>query len=91
MLAILAGVTVIIGLTILISIITLPILRQIPSFVWEIILFIVSAFLMIWFHNSWIIFFGCLTFLAILSYTTCRHFSEFKYAELVASWIYFIV
>ncbi|CAF3701123.1 unnamed protein product [Rotaria sp. Silwood1] len=90
-LAILAGITVVIALIVLISIITLPILRNIPSFVWEIFFFILSICLIILVHNSWLIFLGCLTFLATLSYTTKFHFSQFRHADLVASWIYFFV
>ncbi|CAF2919530.1 unnamed protein product [Rotaria sp. Silwood2] len=89
--AILAGITVIISLTVLLGIFILPILVNIPPILWEIFFFIISICLMMLIHNSWLIFFGCLTFLATLSFTIKLHFSESKYAGLVASWTCFFV
>lgn len=91
LLAILAAVTVIIALVVLISILTLPILRNIPAVAWEIFFYIISICLMILIHNVWLIFFGCLAFLATLMFTTIHHFSGHDNSNLIASWICFIV
>ncbi|CAF3398349.1 unnamed protein product [Rotaria sp. Silwood1] len=89
--AILAGITVIIALTVLIGIYILPILVHIPAIYWEIFFYIISISLMILNHNSWLIFFGCLTFLATLSFTIKLHFSRDRHAVLKACWICFFV
>ncbi|CAF0828209.1 unnamed protein product [Adineta steineri] len=89
--AILAGIIVIIALSILVGIFIVPILIHVPVIIWEILFYIISIFLMIFISNSWLIFLGCLTFVATLSFTITYHFSREKYAGLVASWICFFV
>ncbi|CAF0916504.1 unnamed protein product [Adineta steineri] len=89
--AILAGIIVIIALSILVGIFIVPILIHVPVIIWEILFYIISIFLMIFISNSWLIFLGCLTFVATLSFTITYHFSREKYAGLVASWICFLV
>jgi len=89
--AILAGIIVIIALAILIGIFIVPVLVNIPAIIWEILFYIISISLMIFMNNSWIIFMGCLAFVASLSFTITLHFSREKYAGLIASWICFLV
>ncbi|CAF1095288.1 unnamed protein product [Adineta steineri] len=89
--AILAGIIVIIALSILVGIFIVPILIHVPVIIWKILFYIISIFLMIFISNSWLIFLGCLTFVATLSFTITYHFSREKYAGLVASWICFLV
>ncbi|CAF0989757.1 unnamed protein product [Adineta steineri] len=89
--AILAGIIVIIALSILVGIFIVPILIHVPVIIWEILFYIISVFLMIFISNSWLIFLGCLTFVATLSFTITYHFPREKYAGLVASWICFFV
>ena len=89
--AVLAGVIAIISLTILIGIYILPLLAIVPQPAWEILFYIISFYLMIFVHNSWIIFFGCLAFLATLPFSIKLHLRTNKYAGLVASWMCFFV
>ena len=89
--AILAGIIVMIALTILLGIFIIPFLIQIPTVVWEILFYLISIYFMIFTSYSWLIFIGCLSFVASVSFTIKFHYSNDKYAGLTASWICFIV
>ncbi|CAF2408827.1 unnamed protein product [Rotaria sp. Silwood2] len=89
--AVLAGITVIISLTVLAAICIIPILVHIPAICWEIFFYVISISLMILNHNSWLIFFGCLTFIPALLFTIKLHFSRDEHAALKACWICFFV
>jgi uncharacterized membrane protein YecN with MAPEG domain len=89
--AILAGVTVTLALTFLIGIFIVPLLIHIPIIVWEILIYVISIYLMILTSNSWLIFIGCLLFIASISSTIKLRYSRQKHAGLVASWICCIV
>lgn len=88
--AIIAAVIVILALTILIGIFVAPLLISIPVIFWESLFYIISFYLMILTHNSWTIFFGCLSFVATISSTITLHSSS-RNMGLIASWICFIV
>ena len=87
--AVLAGVIVMISLTILIGIYIIPLIASLPSTIWETLFYLISFYLMIFVHNSWVIFFGCLGFLATLAFSIKSHFRTNKYSGLVASWMCF--
>jgi len=89
--AILAAIIVILALTVLIGIFIVPLLVQIPAIVWEVLFYIISFYLMLLTYNSWLIFFGCLAFVATLSFTIKLHYSNEKNIGLIASWICCIV
>lgn len=89
--AILAGIVVVISLAVLLGIYMLPILVSIPAIFWEILFYVFSTFLMIMVHNSWIIFLGCLSFVATLACTIKLHYSNSRYSALAANWICFFV
>jgi len=89
--AIIAAIIVVIALTVLIGIFIGPMLVHIPVIFWEILFYIISFYLMILTHNSWSIFFGCLSFVATVSFTIKLHGSRENNMGLIASWICFLV
>ena len=89
--AILSVITVVIALTVLVGIFVIPMLANVPFIVWEILLYILSIYLMIFINNSWLIFSGCLIFLAPLTLTIKLHYSRRNFGGLSACWICFIV
>jgi hypothetical protein len=89
--AILAAIIVIIALTVLIGIFVIPILVYIPAIVWQILFYIISFYLMIFTSNSWLIFLGCLAFVASLSFTITFHHSGGRNIGLLGSWICCVV
>lgn len=96
--AILAGVIVVIAATVLCRKFFLPTLASIlpaiasiPKIYWEISTYIISIYMMLLVHSSWLIFIGCLGFVASISYTLKRHYSMNEYAKLKVPWICFFV
>ena len=71
--AVLAGVTVFIAGSIFIAIFVLPNLTDIPVDVWEKILYFLAFSFMFLNPHSWLVFLGCLLFLAALSLTFKLH------------------
>ncbi|CAF1126068.1 unnamed protein product [Didymodactylos carnosus] len=89
--AILAGVIVVLALTTLVALFIIPVLTHVPVVVWEGLFYIISIYLLIFMNNSWVIFLGCLLFLATLSFTVTLHFSRQKNVGLAMAWICFFV
>jgi hypothetical protein len=89
--AVIAGVIVVIALTILIGIFVVPLLVQIPAIFWESLFYFLAFYLMILTSNSWLIFLGCLAFVATLTFTIQFHYSRERKVGLVAAWICCIV
>jgi len=89
--AVLAGIIVFIALTALISICVLPILVNLPTVIYEVILYLISFSLMFIMSNSWVIFFGCLVFLSAISLSIKLRCWARQDVGLIASWICFFV
>ena len=85
--AILAGVAVAIAVTILIGLIVIPLLLEIPVVVWECLFYLTSFYGMILTSNSWLVFLGCLAFVATISFTFRTHRLGGMQAGLLISWI----
>ncbi|UJR32883.1 hypothetical protein I4U23_020344 [Adineta vaga] len=89
--AILAGVIVTIAIVIFIGIFLVPLLVRIPLVIWEVLAYIISIGLMIYVSHSWLIFLGCLLFVAILSFSVKTRVSNDKHLGIILSWTCFIV
>ena len=91
--AVVAGVTVFIAGSILIRIYVLPSLTDIPVDVWEKILYFLAFSFMFLNSHSWLVFLGCLIFLAALSLTFRLHPTRPRQnnSVQVMSWILFAV
>ncbi|CAF0914980.1 unnamed protein product [Adineta ricciae] len=89
--AILAGVIVMLAAATFIGIFLGPFLTQVPLVVWEILGYVVSIGLMLCVSHSWLIFLGCLAFVGVLSYSVTKHVSDQYNLGLVLSWTCFIV
>ena len=89
--AVLAGVTVFIAGSILISIFVLPRLTDIPVDVWEKLLYFLAFSFMFMNSHSWLVFLGCLVFLTALSLTFKLHRTRHRGNNHVQkmSWILF--
>lgn len=88
--AVLAGVTVFIAASTLITIFVLPRLTDIPVDAWEKILHFLAFSLMFLNPHSWLVFLGCLVFFIALSLTfKLRHRQNNNVQEM--SWILFAV
>lgn len=87
LLAILAGITVVIALASLSFIFIIPLITHIRIEVWETILYIVSISMMLIMKNDWLIFLGCLIFFGALLFTQSIHFARRRDFGLKMSWI----
>lgn len=85
--AILAGIIVIIAVTILMGMFLGPWLIHLPVIFWESIFYSICFYAMILTSNSWLIFLGCLAFVATISFTFRVHRIRQSNAGLLMSWI----
>jgi hypothetical protein len=72
--AVLAGIVMILASIPLISIYLFPILVDVPRDAWEVIFYVVSFYFMFLTSYSWLIFLGCLGFLASFCFTCRLHY-----------------
>lgn len=72
--AVSAGIVVFLASIPFISIYLFPILVDIPRHAWEVIFYVVSFYLMLLTNHSWLIFLGCLGFLASVCFTCQLHY-----------------
>ena len=85
--AVLAGIIVIIAVTILVGMFLGPWLIHLPAIFWEIIFYSICFYGMVLTSNSWLIFLGCLAFVATISFTFHVHRITHSNAGLLISWI----